>query len=260
MKSYLLALFFLGLFLVSQGQKKYSTADVHSHNDYENKIPFWTAYNHGFGSIEADIFLVGNNLFVGHDTLEIKSGRTLQHYYLDPIRSMIRKNHGSVYPDKKRKLELLIDVKTEAYSTLNRLVEILRAYPSLITNRNLRFIISGERPEIKDYKNYPPFILFDGRLHASYDARSIQKVGLISDDFSNYSHWNGIVPISKDEELKLKELVKRTHSLHRKLRFWATPDTPLTWNEMIKLQVDYINTDSIVPISKYLKVHSMYMN
>ena len=36
----------------------YSTANAHSHNDYEQKQPFTLAYNELFGSIEADIFLV----------------------------------------------------------------------------------------------------------------------------------------------------------------------------------------------------------
>ncbi len=33
----------------------YTTANLHSHNDYEKPFPFWEAYNQGFGSIEADI-------------------------------------------------------------------------------------------------------------------------------------------------------------------------------------------------------------
>jgi alkaline phosphatase len=36
----------------------YTIANTHSHNDYEQPIPFWTAYNAQFGSIEADIFLI----------------------------------------------------------------------------------------------------------------------------------------------------------------------------------------------------------
>ena len=30
----------------------YKVSNAHSHNDYEQKVPFLTAYNEGFGSIE----------------------------------------------------------------------------------------------------------------------------------------------------------------------------------------------------------------
>ncbi len=255
-----LRVLFLALFIYlgAQAQRKYTTADVHSHNDYENKIPFWTAYKEGYGSIEADIFLVGDQLYVGHDTVEIKMKKTLQKFYLNPIRLMILKNHGSVYKDKNRKLQILVDVKTDSSATLNRLVKILKGYPSLIQNKYLRFVISGNRPDPKNYPQYPNFIWFDGRLNETYSPLALKKVGLISDDFSNFSNWEGKNSINPGDEKKLEDLVHKAHALHKKLRFWATPDTHLTWNEMMKLKVDYINTDSIVSLSHYLKVHPQY--
>ncbi|MES1249631.1 MAG: alkaline phosphatase, partial [Chitinophaga rupis] len=50
---------------------RYTVSNAHSHNDYEQKIPFWLAYNEGFGSIEADIFLRGDSLVVAHSTKEL---------------------------------------------------------------------------------------------------------------------------------------------------------------------------------------------
>ncbi len=46
-------LLLLFLFLVSEtnAQPVYTVANAHSHNDYEQKIPFWIAYNEGLGSI-----------------------------------------------------------------------------------------------------------------------------------------------------------------------------------------------------------------
>jgi len=38
-------------------QRLYSTQDVHSHNDYAQKIPFYAAIGREFGSMEADVFL-----------------------------------------------------------------------------------------------------------------------------------------------------------------------------------------------------------
>ena len=47
-------------------KSQYSTLNAHSHNDYENKTPFWLAYNSHFGSIEADIWAVKDDLYVAH--------------------------------------------------------------------------------------------------------------------------------------------------------------------------------------------------
>jgi alkaline phosphatase len=40
----------------------YTTENAHSHNDYEQQIHCWMAYDQGFGSIEADIFLRNSDL------------------------------------------------------------------------------------------------------------------------------------------------------------------------------------------------------
>ena len=39
---------------------------IHSHNDYAQELPFWYAYSSGASSIEADIFLRNNELYVAH--------------------------------------------------------------------------------------------------------------------------------------------------------------------------------------------------
>src|ERR1700760_2285036 len=90
---------------------RYTTANTHSHNDYEQPIPFWSAWQEGFGSIEADIWLINGVVVIGHDRQEIKAGRTLEEYYLRPLAACIEKNNGHPYADTARKLQLLIDVK-----------------------------------------------------------------------------------------------------------------------------------------------------
>jgi alkaline phosphatase len=109
--------------------QRYSPANAHSHNDYEQAIPFYAAWKAGFGSIEADIFLKNGKLIVAHDTVELKKGRTLDSMYLQPLQSAITANNGSVYADPQQELILLVDVKTAAKETLEKLVEKLNALP-----------------------------------------------------------------------------------------------------------------------------------
>ena len=67
---------------------------VHSHNDYAQKRPFWGAYEAGADSIEADVFLVDGELLVAHSRKELKKENTLRRLYLEPLRTVFRKNGG----------------------------------------------------------------------------------------------------------------------------------------------------------------------
>jgi len=55
--------FLFFLFTCIPVNAQYSVQNAHSHNDYRNKVPFWTAYNARFGSIEVDVFAVDGELF-----------------------------------------------------------------------------------------------------------------------------------------------------------------------------------------------------
>ena len=71
----------------------------HSHNDYEHQNPLFDALSYNFKSIEADVYAVGDSLFVAHDFDEIKPGLTLRKLYLEPLKNELSKNNGSVYGD-----------------------------------------------------------------------------------------------------------------------------------------------------------------
>lgn len=57
---------------------------AHAHNDYEHPRPLFDALDHRFGSVEADIYLVGDQLLVAHDPVELDPTRTLESLYLAP--------------------------------------------------------------------------------------------------------------------------------------------------------------------------------
>src|SRR5215469_13755458 len=76
----------------------YTVANTHSHNDYEQRTPFWLAWNEQFGSIEADIWLVDGTVLVGHDRKELETHRTLEEYYIKPLAACVQKNNGYPYP------------------------------------------------------------------------------------------------------------------------------------------------------------------
>jgi alkaline phosphatase len=233
--------------------QKYTVANVHSHNDYEQRIPYWLAYNAGFGSIEADIFLVDSLLYVAHDRNELQRKIKLEEEYLLPLRQCLLKNKGYLYPIGDKKLQMLIDIKTDSINTLNALILLLKKYPELIQCKNLSWVITGNRPDERLFTGYPDFIRFDGELHKNYSEAALNKISMMSDDFRRYSFWNGEDSIKATDAAILKSAIIKSHNLNKPVRFWNAPDKPNAWRQFMVLQVDYINTDHIQELAAFLK-------
>jgi alkaline phosphatase len=250
----LLFFFFLLANLTAFSQPvRYTVANAHSHNDYEQKVPFFAAYNEGFGSIEADIFWHNNEILVAHSAGELSLHRTLEDMYLKPIQSFIEKNNGHAYADSSRKLQLMIDIKTEGVNTLAKLVELLQKYPALTQCATLQIAISGNRPPQDTYTSYPSFIWFDGELNKEYSEQALSRIVMMSDDLKKYTKWDGKGNIPEADWNTLQKIVTHSHVLHKPVRFWDAPDFANAWQQLMKLQVDYINTDSIKALSDFFK-------
>ncbi|HTL09539.1 MAG TPA: alkaline phosphatase [Chitinophagaceae bacterium] len=249
--------FFASLFLSIThfaGQPvNYTVANLHAHNDYEKPAPYWAAYNQGFGSIEADIFLRGNELIVAHDTAQVKMGRTLDSLYLKPLQLCIQRNNGHPYADPARGLQLLIDLKTEGLPTLAALVEKLKAYPLITSSANVFIVITGNRPPAATYSSYPGFIWFDGELSAAYPATAMDRILMLSDDFKKYATWNGKGSLTAAERRAVVQGIAKAHELHKKVRFWNAPDAINSWYHFMRLGVDYINTDQVAASAAFLQ-------
>ena len=230
----------------------YTTQNAHSHNDYEQKIPYWMAYDKGFGSIEADIFLRESELIVAHDEKELKYNRSFRKLYLENIDSCIHKNNGYPYKDSSRYLQLLIDIKTDSVTTLDTLMHLLEQFPALIHNRHIFLVITGNRPNPDSFSHYPDYIWFDGVLSRAYTKDQLRKIKMMSDDFHHFSQWHGDGPIPVEDFGKLRVLVAKAHEDHIPVRFWNAPDFSNAWTQLIKLQVDFINTDHIDALANYL--------
>lgn len=250
MKNILIFFFAFSLTPV-RAQKIYTTAAAHSHNDYEQTAPFSLAYQHRFGSIEADIWLKEGMLYVAHDAKDIQASKTLSALYLDPINDIL-KFKKNIYPDHK-KMQLLIDIKTEAISTLDALIKLLKSYPSIIKNKTIIIAVSGNRPPTEHFTNYPSYIYFDGRPNEVYNKASLQKVALISEAFYKFSPWKGEGKIKDEEINKMFQAVEASHQMKKPFRFWGTPDTEATWNVLMETKADFINTDHIESLSTFLK-------
>ena len=243
-------LFFLfGLFVFFQCGKSEGSIKlgIHSHNDYEQDIPFWTAYKNGLNSIEIDLFLKNDSLYVTHSESEIIADRTIEHLYLNSLSKVASSQLGI-----KKKLQILIDIKSESHTTLNRLIKTLNYYPEIVDKENISIVISGKRPIPKKYLDYPDFIYFDYQsLYPLENEKIWNKIALISLNFKKYSSWNGVEDMSVEDFKKLDSLVKLAHFYKKPFRFWGTPDNKIAWEVFKELGVDYINTDKPIQVSTY---------
>ncbi|MDC8105649.1 hypothetical protein MTQ00_13990 [Chryseobacterium sp. B21-037] len=163
----------------AQNYLNYTVSNAHSHNDYEQKVPFWEAYYANFGSVEADVFLVNGKLWVAHTEKELSPDRTLESLYLDNISKQIKLNKGKIYPDSSKKLQLLIDIKQDYKISLNALSATLKKYPEITGNSGVKIVITGNRPQPSDFKNYPDYLFLMGIL--------IKNILLTSLEESDYS-------------------------------------------------------------------------
>jgi hypothetical protein len=96
----------------------------HSHNDYWRQRPLFSALGSGCVSVEADVWLMSNELYVGHSEHELTKERTFQRLYVDPLVEILegmnpivhtagaQSRKGVFYQDPSQTLVLLIDFKS----------------------------------------------------------------------------------------------------------------------------------------------------
>lgn len=215
--------------------------------------PFALAYQNQFGSVEADVHLRNDTLFVAHDAKDISADRTFDKLYLQQIAKQVGKNQGSIYQDKSRVMTLLVDLKTASQPTLLALVRALSPYQELLLPKGtVKVVVSGDTPAPGQFEQYPAFIFFDGRPGITYTPAQAQRLGMISQDFHRYSQWNGKgIPVEKDRKA-IQDVIAAAHALGKPFRFWASPDNINAWKILMSLGVDYVNTDHVAELGAFL--------
>lgn len=232
---------------------------AHAHNDYYHTRPLLDAVACGFCSFEADIFLVDDQLLVGHFPFELKPECSLQALYLDPLRQLVQANGGRVYKGGPE-VTLLIDIKNKGEQTWARLRQVLAEYDDILsevndgklTQRAVRVVISGDRPQQAIAAEHRRFAGIDGRLSDLTSTKPPHLMPLISDRWSSHFQWFGEGEFPADQKAKLHRLVQQTHDAGRRIRFWATPDRPSVWRELQNAGVDHINADDLTGLQNYL--------
>ncbi|MEU2065076.1 phosphatidylinositol-specific phospholipase C/glycerophosphodiester phosphodiesterase family protein [Streptomyces sp. NPDC013455] len=243
---------------------------AHAHNDYEHPRPLYDALDHRFGSVEADIFLVGDQLLIGHEPSDLDPSRTLESLYLEPLAARVEANHGSVYRGRRRSLQLLVDIKTEGSSTYLELDRHLRRHPHLFTRYAhgrvhpgpVTVVVSGDRAARTPMAAQTERRAFyDGRLADLGGPAPASLIPLISDNWTHNFTWTGTGAFPDAERRKLRGITGAAHARGQRVRFWATPDTAgpardALWTELLAAGVDHLNTDDLPGLENFLDAHT----
>ena len=235
-------------------QSQFPHQHAHAHNDYEHVRPLKDALQNGFISVEADVHLQDGKLLVSHN-LPVKKTQSLETLYLAPLDSLLKGNSGRVYLESEISFYLMIDIKTEAEVTYKAIQKIVRQYPSLrcsTKNCPVKIFLSGNRPVNTMIKEGYTGIGIDGRPGDLGKGYSVELMPVISDNFKNWSGWNGKSTPSANDLLQVRNLAKGVHAEGKKLRLWAAPDNEISWTALLEAGVDFINTDRLAELNYFL--------
>jgi len=232
---------------------------AHSHNDYVRRRPLLDALDHGFCSVEADVFRVGDALLVAHERATLRPERTLEALYLEPLRARVRANGGRVYRDGPA-FTLMIDIKENGAEAYARLREVLAGYREMltevrdgkVTERAVAVILSGDRPKERVLAERERLVGIDGRLEDLASALPAHAMPLLSDNWPAHFRWRGEGPMPEEERRKLREIVAKAHAAGRRVRFWAIPHREALWEELLSAGVDLLNVDLLPRLRDFL--------
>jgi glycerophosphoryl diester phosphodiesterase len=250
---------FLGVAMRAESGPK-PLLNAHSHNDYAQRRPLKEALENGFGSVEADVHLSGEELLVGHNAEDLTPERNLERMYLAPLKARVKKNGGRVYPNGPS-VTLLIDIKTEAQPTYLKLKELLEKYRPMLTvfkgemveTNAVTVILSGNRPRALLLDEKERLAAYDGRLSDLGQHLPVSFMPLVSDNWAQQFEWQGSGPFSEADRAKLERLVSAAHREHRRIRFWGVPDNEMAWRITADAGVDLLNTDHIGQLAEFLR-------
>ncbi len=156
---------------------------------------------------------------MAHDAKEIIATRSLINLYINPLIKCLFKHKGYPFADTLKQLQLLIDIKTNSIATLQALIKTTSKYDVLMSSHQLKWVITGWRPDQSLFAADPSFIIFDGELDKTYNSGALTKITMLSDDGRKYTKWERISKLPAADLRKMQTAVTKARKLHKPVRF-----------------------------------------
>lgn len=229
----------------------------YAHNDYWHKRPLLDALEKGFTYVEADVFLKGDKLVVAHYFLS-KKNRTLEDLYLKPLLEHVEENQKNEHLTIDYPITLMIDIKSKANKTYEALALLLNKYKSILSvyengqliTKGVTIILTGHKPN--NILTTNRLVFMDDNLKRLENDSTNNYYKTASCKYSNLIHWKGKGSIPETDRQRLEYYVVKAHLQGKKVRLWASPENKAVWAELLKCDVDLINTDKLGALRSFL--------
>lgn len=239
-----------------QGNPSYK----HAHNDYEHARPLFDALEQGFESVEADVWLDGADVGVSHTGAPFVG--SLATLYLDPLAARVAANGGSVHGDGKP-FFLWLDLKEGKAELLDALATQLGARDFLTTfddagvaqARAVTVILTGDAARKKALvdRAAPRPYTRDSNSYAAGDPAADGKWSAYAVNYWSFMQWDGAGAIPRAQQRQLENLVNGAHATGRRIRIYASPETPEYWRAAKAAHLDFIGGDDLAGLAAAVK-------
>lgn len=249
---------------------------VHSHNDYERRIPLFEALGSGCISVEADVHWKDNDLLVGHSDANLHKDVTLRSLYLEPLQRILeaqnvatstRRGVFNLAPEQT--LVLLVDFKSsgpEAFAEMDAQLESLRDLDFLTywngTTRIMRpltIVASGN-------SNFDSVLALNATHRDIFWDAKLERLVALDDNFDNGSPTykfnqsnsyfastefrNAMLYVSPSDTGTSSTQLEQARVRGLLTRYWDTPSEPpnlreVVWRVLVDAGVGVLNMDDL---------------
>ena len=242
-----------------------------AHNDYLNPEPLAGALDNRFGAVEADVWLIRGELYLGHEKPEVPSPcTTLRAMYLEPLRQAIAENDGSVYKGAEQSFNLMIELKGSADARLDSykvLRKQLEEYKDILTRVENGNIIEGPVNAVISGGHYPleemesetiRYASIDGDMDFYLKNVPVEMMPWVSLPLEQALGREAnrtletFAEITEAEKQKAADFVAEVNRQGRLARFYWTPETEEFWQWQKEIGLDFIATDYLEELNEYL--------
>ncbi len=251
------------IFLISLGgdaaAQSFILPNAYAHNDYWHKRPLFDALDNGFTYVEADVYLWRGKLIVAHILPFLSKNRNLEDTYLKPLAGWVagsdKNNLANTHP-----ITLMIDIKSRGNETYAALKLLLNKYEHLLSAfkdgkfipGKVTIVITGHKPTEINNDSSDRFVFMDENLKNAGLDSTVNIYQVASCKYSSLLKWKGKGTIKAQDLTRLKYYVDEAHKNGRKVRLWGSPEKKMVWAELLKCNVDLINTNRLVSLRKFL--------
>ncbi|KAI2790596.1 Altered inheritance of mitochondria protein [Penicillium oxalicum] len=251
----------------------------HSHNDYWRSVPLYEALAGGCTGVEADVWLDGKDLLVGHRKNSLSPDRTLNSLYIEPLSiALSNLNHGSSASapvglfnvDPSTTVTLLIDIKSDPMTTWPVLHDQLspliaggwlshwNGTSKALVRGPITVVGTGNTHFDQVVADHDRYIFFDAPLP---DLSHNSSYGPENSYYASVSLKKAVGTIwlwgpTADQQDAMQEMIRAAADRGLVSRFWSTPSWPVSlrlkvWRFLAEHQVGMLNVDNIVEATRW---------